>query len=75
MLVDISSSMDGDRHRIAILYQTTGTVEVIDFTGTYQQFYDNYVMFFALPSSMYYKEDLRGDKSIAGKFFASSRLE
>ena len=75
MIIDISSTLDGDRHRIAILYQTTGTVEVIDFTGTYQQFYDNYVMFFALPSSMYYKEDLRGDKSFAGKFFCGLRLE
>jgi len=73
MLVDISSSMDGDRHRIAILYQT-GSLEVIDFAGTYQQFYDKYPMFFALPESSYYKEDLRGDKSSAGKLFASVRL-
>ena len=74
MLIDYSCTLDGDHHRIAILHDN-GKCEIIEEFCTFKEFYDSNLLWFSLPKSSYYREDLRGDKSDVGKFFAQHRLD
>lgn len=74
MIIDYSSTLDGDHHRIAILHDN-GKCEIIESFCTFVEFYDRHSIWFNLPETSYYREDLRGDKSVVGKLLAKYRLD